>query len=132
VVDSQRKMLVAELLSQQEPLFVGTMNKLFRKSVHLTSLMRLVAVFASLVPRDYCRFQVLTFGEQVLMLRSLGVPAFHVVFYDNPINLFVVYATLKQSPRTSEGFSLHGVNICKQHPIFLCTLLRAMHRPYWR
>lgn len=107
MVDSQRKMLVGELLSQPELLFVDTMNKRFRRSVHHLLFQSILGVDAGV---DAAR------------------PAF--VFYDGFINLLVVYATLKQSARILEGFSLRGVSTCKQHPIFSCTLLRAMHNPY--
>lgn len=103
MVDSPRKMLVGELLSQPELLFVDTMSKRFRRSVHHLLFQSLLGVDAGV---DAAR------------------PAF--VFYDGFINLLA----LKQSARILEGFSLRGVSTCKQHPIFSCTLLRAMHKPY--
>lgn len=57
----------AELLSQLERLFVDTMNKRFRKSVHLTSLTSFSCWFLETI----AVFLVFVFEEQVLMLRSL-------------------------------------------------------------
>lgn len=98
MVDSQLKMLVAELLSLLEPLFVATMNKLFRKSVHNTSLKWLcIRIFSACCIGSQSLLQFFTF-LMLLFLFLPGIPAVSV-FLKFLCNENLIYLVVVQDIR---------------------------------
>ena len=98
--DSLLRMLVAELLNLLEPLFVGTMNKLFRKSVHHISLTWLsirlsnACFVGSQLLLQFFRFKIRKQGLSCLACFCQGIlesMSSQVVFhYDDLISLVVI------------------------------------------